>query len=73
MIQQSMQLGRLKGPIDQVQRVGVMTSRPGRVATEIGIDTVAPRTEDFRTSADYAGYCRKVTNALAPAYSGQSA
>jgi NitT/TauT family transport system ATP-binding protein len=55
------------------QRVVVMTSRPGRVATEIDIETAGPRAEDFRTSADYAGYCRKVSNALAPAYSGPSA
>ena len=55
------------------QRVLVMSSRPGRVATEIRIDGPEPRTEDFRTSADYAGYCRKVSNALAPAYSGEPA
>jgi len=55
------------------QRVVVMTSRPGRIATEIGIEASEPRGEDFRTSADYAGYCRKVSNALAPAYSGPSA
>jgi NitT/TauT family transport system ATP-binding protein len=55
------------------QRVLVMTSRPGRVAEEIRIETTEPRSEEFRTSADYAGYCRKVSNALAPAYSGQSA
>jgi NitT/TauT family transport system ATP-binding protein len=55
------------------QRVLVMTSRPGRIAAEIGIETMEPRGEDFRTSADYAGYCRKVSNALAPAYVGPSA
>jgi NitT/TauT family transport system ATP-binding protein len=58
------------------QRVLVMTSRPGRIAAEIRVETTVPRTEDFRTSADYAGFCRKVSNALAPAYpaySGQSA
>jgi NitT/TauT family transport system ATP-binding protein len=55
------------------QRVLVMTSRPGRIAAEIGIETTEPRGEDFRTSADYVGYCRKVSNALAPAYSGLSA
>jgi len=55
------------------QRVVVMTSRPGRIATEVRVDSAAPRTEDFRTSADYAGYCRTVSNALAPAYSGASA
>ena len=55
------------------QRVLVMTSRPGQIAAEIGIETTEPRGEDFRTSADYAGYCRKVSNALAPAYAGPSA
>ena len=53
------------------QRVIVMTSRPGRIGAEIRIDAAEPRGEDFRTSADYAGYCRKVSNALAPSYSGQ--
>jgi NitT/TauT family transport system ATP-binding protein len=55
------------------QRVLVMTARPGRIAAEIGVETTEPRGEDFRTSAGYAGYCRKVSNALAPAYSGSSA
>ncbi len=53
------------------QRVVVMTSRPGRIAAEIRIDAAELRGEDFRTSADYAGYCREVSNALAPSYSGQ--
>src|ERR1700692_2666401 len=48
------------------QRVIVMTSRPGRVGAEFRIDAAEPRGEDFRTSADYAGYCRKVSSALAP-------
>ena len=55
------------------QRVVVMTSRPGRIAAEIGIATVEPRGEEFRTSAAYADYCRKVSAALAPSYSGRSA
>ena len=54
------------------QRGVVMTSRPGRIAAEINVETSEPRNEEFRTSADYAGYCRRVSNALAPAYSGQS-
>jgi NitT/TauT family transport system ATP-binding protein len=54
------------------QRVIVMTSRPGRLSTEIHIDAPEPRGEDFRTSAAYAGYCRMVSNALAPSYAGQS-
>jgi NitT/TauT family transport system ATP-binding protein len=54
------------------QRVIVMTSRPGRIVAEARIDATEPRGEDFRTSADYAGYCRMVSNALAPSYPGQS-
>jgi NitT/TauT family transport system ATP-binding protein len=54
------------------QRVLVMSARPGRIAAEFRID--APeRGEEFRTSADYAGFCRKVSAALAPAYEGQDA
>ena len=50
----------------------VMTARPGRIAAEIRIDAPEPRDESFRTSAEYAGYCREVSNALAPSYAGQS-
>jgi NitT/TauT family transport system ATP-binding protein len=46
------------------QRIVVMTPRPGRVFTEIDIPAPYPRDEDFRTSADYAGYCRRVSEAL---------
>src|ERR1700686_5334706 len=55
------------------QRVIVMTSRPGRIVAEVRIDATEPRGEDFRTSADYAGYCRTVSNALAPSYFGNTA
>jgi NitT/TauT family transport system ATP-binding protein len=48
------------------QRVIVMTPRPGRIHAEFRIDAAEPRAEDFRTSADYAGYCRMVSKALAP-------
>jgi NitT/TauT family transport system ATP-binding protein len=53
------------------QRVIVMTSRPGRIGAEVRIDAAEPRGEDFRTSAEYAAYCRQVSNALAPLRSGQ--
>jgi NitT/TauT family transport system ATP-binding protein len=47
-------------------RIVVMTPRPGRVASELTID--APeRDAHFRTSADYAGYCRVTSAALAQA------
>jgi NitT/TauT family transport system ATP-binding protein len=49
------------------QRVVVMTPRPGRVFTEMTIDAPYPRDERFRTSAHYASYCRKVSEALASA------
>jgi NitT/TauT family transport system ATP-binding protein len=52
------------------QRVIVMTARPGRIHAEFRIDAVEPRDEDFRTSADYAGYCRMVSKALTPSSSG---
>jgi NitT/TauT family transport system ATP-binding protein len=47
------------------QRVIVMTQRPGRIGAEFRIDASELRGEDFRTSAEYAGYCRTVSNALA--------
>jgi NitT/TauT family transport system ATP-binding protein len=52
------------------QRVLVMTARPGRLASEFRIATVELRGEEFRTSAEYAAYCREVSSALAPSYSG---
>jgi NitT/TauT family transport system ATP-binding protein len=55
------------------QRVVVMTQRPGRIGAELRIETAEPRTEEFRTSAVYADYCRKVSAALAPSYSGLTA
>jgi NitT/TauT family transport system ATP-binding protein len=48
------------------QRVVVMTGRPGRVSSELSIDAVH-RNADFRTSAEYAGYCRVASAALAQA------
>jgi NitT/TauT family transport system ATP-binding protein len=49
------------------QRIIVMSARPGRVFTELTIDAPYPRDERFRTSADYAGYCRQASEALAGA------
>jgi len=46
------------------QRIVVMTPRPGRVFAELVIDAPYPRDERFRTSAEYAGYCRRVSEAL---------
>jgi NitT/TauT family transport system ATP-binding protein len=53
------------------QRVIVMTARPGRIAAEFRIDAPEPRQEDFRTSVEYAGYCRIVSHALTPLHQGQ--
>jgi NitT/TauT family transport system ATP-binding protein len=53
------------------QRVVVMTQRPGRIGADIRIETSQPRSEAFRTSAEYGDYCRKVSAALAPAYEGK--
>jgi NitT/TauT family transport system ATP-binding protein len=46
------------------QRIVVMTPRPGRIFAELTIEAPYPRDERFRTSADYAGYCRRVAEAL---------
>ncbi len=48
-------------------RIVVMTPRPGRVFKELAIDAPYPRQESFRTSAEYAGYCRIVSEALTQA------
>ncbi|HEY5380304.1 MAG TPA: ABC transporter ATP-binding protein [Pseudolabrys sp.] len=49
------------------QRIVVMTQRPGRVFTEIDVGAPYPRDERFRTSAEYAGHCRQVAEALGEA------
>jgi NitT/TauT family transport system ATP-binding protein len=49
------------------QRIVVMTPRPGRIFTELRIDAPCPRDRQFRTSADYAALCRRVSEALAAA------
>jgi NitT/TauT family transport system ATP-binding protein len=53
------------------QRVIVMSARPGRIAAEFHIDAAEPRGEEFRTSAEYAGYCRNVSQALTPLHQEQ--
>ena len=55
------------------QRILVMSPRPGRVVAEIVIPPAYPRDEQFRTSAEYAGYCRQVAQALAAAMAGERA
>ena len=45
-------------------RIVVMAARPGRVIRELEVDAAYPRTEEFRTSAEYAAYCRAASDAL---------
>lgn len=45
-------------------RIFVMAARPGRVIRELSIDAPYPRTETFRTSPEYAAYCRDTSEAL---------
>ena len=47
-------------------RIVVMTGRPGRVSSELAVDTPT-RDARFRTSAEYAGTCRVASEALARA------
>ncbi|NEK55870.1 ABC transporter ATP-binding protein, partial [Rhizobium leguminosarum] len=54
------------------ERVIVMTARPGRIGAEFRITSPEPRGEEFRTSAEYAAFCREVSSALAPSYAGQA-
>lgn len=45
-------------------RIVVMSSRPGRIASEIPVEMAYPRTEEFRTSPAYNERCRLVSAAL---------
>ena len=45
-------------------RIAVMTARPGRVVTELVIDAPYPRGGGFRTTPEYAGLCRRASDAL---------
>jgi len=55
------------------QRVLIMTPRPGRIFAEVNIDAPYPRDERFRTSSEYAAYCRKVAETLQAAMMGAAA
>jgi NitT/TauT family transport system ATP-binding protein len=48
-------------------RIIVMAARPGRVIRELHVDAPYPRTEEFRTSVEYAGLCRQASAALSEA------
>ena len=45
-------------------RIVIMAARPGRVIEEVAVGEAYPRTETFRTSADYAAHCRAASDAL---------
>jgi NitT/TauT family transport system ATP-binding protein len=49
------------------QRIAVMAARPGRVLSELVIDAPYPRSDSFRTSAEYAGFCRRASARLGEA------
>jgi NitT/TauT family transport system ATP-binding protein len=53
-------------------RIVVMTHRPGRVSSERAID-MPNRDARFRTSAEYAGYCRVASEALSRAMTSAAA
>jgi NitT/TauT family transport system ATP-binding protein len=54
-------------------RILVMTARPGRIFTELAVDAPYPRDQNFRTSAEYAAFCRRASAALALAMAGEMA
>ncbi|MEO0547876.1 MAG: ABC transporter ATP-binding protein [Pseudomonadota bacterium] len=45
-------------------RIVVMAARPGRVIEELEIHSPYPRDDEFRTSSEYAQYCRATSDAL---------
>jgi NitT/TauT family transport system ATP-binding protein len=51
-------------------RVLVMSPRPGRIVGEVAIDEPHPRTEAFRVSTRFAGYCERLSAMLASAMEG---
>jgi NitT/TauT family transport system ATP-binding protein len=53
-------------------RIVVMAARPGRVFTEVAIDAPYPRAQNFRTSPEYAAFCRRTSEALAAAMAAGS-
>ncbi|MCA0320704.1 MAG: ABC transporter ATP-binding protein [Proteobacteria bacterium] len=51
------------------QRIVVMAARPGRVMADLRIEAPYPRDDEFRTSADYAHWCRIASSKLKEAIS----
>ncbi len=48
-------------------RIVVMAARPGRIFAEIPVDAPYPRNEAFRTSAEYAAWCLRISDVLGEA------
>lgn len=53
------------------QRILLMRTHPGRMASEITIDAPYPRDESFRTSSDYSAYCRETSTELGRVTAGE--
>lgn len=51
------------------QRVVVMAARPGRVHADLRVEAAYPRDDLFRTSAEYASWCRVASEKLKEAIS----
>ena len=49
------------------QRIVVMAARPGRVSAELAVTEPYPRSQGFRTSAEYAAWCRQASSRLGEA------
>jgi NitT/TauT family transport system ATP-binding protein len=49
------------------QRIVVMSARPGRVSAELAVTTPYPRSQAFRTSSEYAAWCRQASSRLGEA------
>jgi NitT/TauT family transport system ATP-binding protein len=53
-------------------RIAVMAARPGRIFSEVAIDAPHQRDQNFRTSAEYAATCGKVSEALSQAMAAET-
>ncbi len=49
------------------QRIAVMAARPGRILSQLSIAAPYPRSAAFRTSPEYATYCRQASARLGEA------
>jgi len=49
------------------QRIIVMAARPGRVSADLAVTSPHPRGAAFRTSAEYAAWCRQASSLLGEA------